>query len=320
MFGVKYHINPETLRYERVSTSPARKFLRIGLVCALLVLTSIGMRKTFENHFTSPRQQAYETHNQELRRAIAIALDADLQLTGERLSELSQRDEQLYRSILELQPLHSSVREAGIGGADRETDLNMIRDPEPIKEVSMDLEHMEERVGVQNGSLADVYMEAVEYRKFLDCRPSINPIAPGDPVWYTSMFGYRKDPFTGRRTDHHGIDLAGRTGTPIHCAGEGRVSLVRKSRFGYGNEVRVDHGYGYQSIYAHLDEISVNRGDSLERGSVIGTLGNTGRSTGPHLHYEIRYKGRAVDPVNYFVNDLSAGEYQMLVDRAMASR
>ncbi|MCP4173920.1 MAG: aminoacetone oxidase family FAD-binding enzyme [Fuerstiella sp.] len=168
---------------------------------------------------------------------------------------------------------------------------------------------------------SDPQQEANGYssKHFLASRPSINPISPGDPTWLTSTYGYRNDPFTKRRTAHHGIDLAGPTGLDIHCTGEGTVTIAHVSRYGYGKEVVVDHGYGFTSRYAHLEDINVKVGQKLSRGEVLGTLGNTGRSTGPHLHYEIRKGGHAVNPMYFFYENLSAGEYTLLASKANIS-
>jgi murein DD-endopeptidase MepM/ murein hydrolase activator NlpD len=159
----------------------------------------------------------------------------------------------------------------------------------------------------------------VDNQHFMASRPSINPISPGDPTWLTSSYGYRNDPFTKRRTAHHGIDLAGPTGLEIHCSGEGTVSIAHVSRYGYGKEVVVNHGYGFTSRYAHLDDIQVKVGQKLKRGEILGTLGNTGRSTGPHLHYEIRKDGHPVNPMYFFYENLSAGEYTLLATKANVS-
>ena len=169
-----------------------------------------------------------------------------------------------------------------------------------VLDVSSRIDKISNKVKIQSSSLASVYEEALSNQLFLACKPSINPISPADPFWYTSYYGYRNDPFTHRRTAHHGIDLAGREGTDIHCSGEGIVSISRVSKFGYGKEVVVDHGFGYTSRYAHLQDILVEKGQKIKRGELVGTMGNTGRSTGPHLHYEIRKDGKPVNPMYFF--------------------
>ena len=136
------------------------------------------------------------------------------------------------------------------------------------------------------------------------------------PFWLTSTYGYRLDPFTHQRTPHLGIDIAGPYGLDVHCTGEGTVITAHVSKYGYGNEVLVDHGFGYVSRYAHLQEILVEPGQQVKRGEVLGTLGSSGRSTGPHLHYEIHYNNKTVNPMYYFYENLSPEEYTELAARA----
>ena len=186
-------------------------------------------------------------------------------------------------------------------------------------DVSNQIDIISRKVRLQNNSLSDVLDEALDKQEFLARKPSINPISPADPYWLTSTYGYRKDPFTGKRTAHHGIDLAGPVGLDIHCAGAGTVIFAQMNRHGYGKEVVVDHGFGYTSRYAHLHDIDVEKGQKLKRGEVLGTLGSTGRSTGPHLHYEIRKDGRAVNPFYFFYENLSSEEYTLLASRATLS-
>jgi murein DD-endopeptidase MepM/ murein hydrolase activator NlpD len=185
-----------------------------------------------------------------------------------------------------------------------------------VLNVSQRIDNISNKVKIQSTSLTDVLEEALNTQEFLACKPSINPISPADPIWLTSTYGYRNDPFTGRRTAHHGIDLAGPEGLDIHCTGAGTVRYAQMNRHGYGKEVVVDHGFGYISRYAHLNDIYVKKGQKVKRGEVLGTLGSTGRSTGPHLHYEIRKDNRAVNPFYFFYENLTSEEYSLLASKA----
>ncbi len=198
------------------------------------------------------------------------------------------RDDRFYRSILNLEPVPASIREAGTGGSEPYMQLSAVREPGLVSNVSQRMDKISSRVQIQSSSLENVYEQAITNQHFLACKPSINPISSADPYWLTSTYGYRNDPFTGRRTAHHGIDLAGPYGLEVHSTGDGVVVSAYLNRHGYGKEVIVDHGFGYTTKYAHLQEIMVKRGQKLKRGEVLGTLGSTGRSTGPHLHYEVR--------------------------------
>ncbi len=318
MFGKKYYINPESLRYEqvRLTRNQLLRFL-VGFSLGLIAL-AILMRFGFERFYPSPRQIIYEKANSTLRSEYET-LNIDLQEVELQLAELRNRDDRFYRAILSLEPVPSSIRGVGTGGSERDVLLKNMRDPGLVLDVSHRIDKISNKVRIQSNSLVSVYKKAVNTQHFLACKPSINPISPGDPTWLTSGYGYRNDPFTKRRSAHHGIDLAGPYGLDIHCTGEGTVIIARFSRFGYGKEVVVDHGYGYTSKYAHLQDIQVEIGQKMKRGEVVGTLGNTGRSTGPHLHYEIRKEGRPVNPMYFFYENLSAREYTVLASRANMS-
>jgi murein DD-endopeptidase MepM/ murein hydrolase activator NlpD len=318
MFVRKYHINPETLRYERVRLNRTQKLrFLVGFSLGLIAL-AILMRFGFERSFPTPRQIIYHKQNTTLRSGLA-SLNAELQEVESQLAELRNRDDQFYRAILSLDPVPSSIRGAGTGGSERGGLLKNLRDPGMVIGVSQRIEKISNKVRIQSNSLDLVYREAVVNQHFLACKPSINPISPGDPTWLTSSYGYRNDPFTNRRAAHHGIDLAGPTGLDIHCTGEGIVTIAHVSGYGYGKEVVVDHGYGFTSRYAHLQDIQVKVGQKLKRGELVGTLGNSGRSTGPHLHYEVRKNGQPVNPMYFFYENLSAGEYTLLASKVNVS-
>jgi len=287
----------------------------VGLFSIGLISLAVLMRFGFERLYPTPRQIIYEQENNTLRAEYA-ALNSELQEVEAELMDLRNRDDRFYRAILSLEPYPSSIRIAGTGGAVRNQHLRNLREPGMVLTVSQRIENISNKVKIQSTSLDHVYEEALNTQKFLACKPSINPLSPADPYWLTSTYGYRNDPFSGKRTAHHGIDLAGPHGLPIHCTGEGTVIFAQMNRHGYGKEVVVDHGYGYTSRYAHLGDIYVKKGQKIKRGEVLGTLGNTGKSTGPHLHYEIRKNDRAVNPFYFFYENLSSAEYEILASRA----
>jgi len=317
MFGRKYYINPETLRIERVRL-PGSQRVRYALIFGLgLIALAVFLRFGFERYYPTPRQLMYEQENT-LLRSEYMALNNKLQQVDSQLSEMRSRDDGFYRSILSLEPVPSSIREAGTGGSETYTQFMNIREPGLIRSVSQRIDNISNRVQIQSSSLESVYEEAVSNQQFLACKPSINPISSADPCWMTSSYGYRKDPFHGRRTAHHGIDLAGPYGLDIHASGGGTVVSAHTGRYGYGKEVTIDHGFGYISKYAHLQEILVKPGQKIKRGMVVGTMGSTGRSTGPHLHYEVRKNGHPVNPMYFFYENLSPEEYNLLASKAVS--
>ena len=316
-FGRKYYLNPETLRFERVTLTSRQRFHYGLLIGAGLIALAVLLRFGFERYYPTPRQVLYQKANAKLR-AEYNSLNRELEEVEYRLTELRDRDDRLYRSILNLEPVPQSIRGAGTGGSDPNLHLRNLRNPGMVVDVSRKLDKLSNRALIQSNSLEDVYREALTTKEFLACKPSINPLSSADPFWMTSSYGFRKDPFTSVRTVHLGIDLAGPYGLEIHCTGDGTVISAHFNRHGYGKEVLVDHGFGYISRYAHLQEIRVKRGQKLKRGEILGTLGSTGRSTGPHLHYEIRKNGRPVNPMYFFYENLTPSEYVRLAAQANA--
>ncbi|MBN2697357.1 MAG: M23 family metallopeptidase [Bacteroidales bacterium] len=311
MFCKKYHFNPETLRFEQVKLNSKQKFrLFLSLTCGVVLLAT-GLRAGFEKHFSTPKEIIYSKENLQLREAYT-ALNNKLYIVENQLSELKNRDDRLYRSILELDPVPSSIREGGTGGAPRYIDIRNITDPELILDIFRKMDKISTRVQIQSSSLEDLYSRALETEKLLACKPSIQPISPADHFWMTSAYGYRLDPFTKKRCWHLGIDLAGPYGLHIHATGDGVVQTAAYNRHGYGKEVVIDHGFGYTTRYAHLKEMYVKPGEKVYRGQTIGELGSTGRSTGPHLHYEVHYMNRTVNPMLYFYENLTSSEYSEL--------
>lgn len=315
MFGRKYRINPKTLRVEQ-ARMPLKKRVLLGIITSLLIVgTAVGMRIIYDQHTKSPRLVYYEKKNQDLRETYR-ELSQELREDEELLAEFRRRDDRLYRSIFGMEPIPSSIREAGTGGAARYSALNSISNPDMVIDVFDKVDKVLMKARIQSSSFEDLEQAARYNQQLLACKPQIQPISPADPYWLTSTFGYRIDPFTKSRRLHHGIDLAGPHGLKIHATGDGVVKIAGHSRYGYGNEVFIDHGFGYSSRYAHLQDILVKPGQKVKRGQVIGTLGSSGRSTGPHLHYEITHSGRALNPMYYFYEELTPEEYNLITNRA----
>ncbi len=307
----RYFYNAETLRFERVQ-KPLRQRIRNGLFYfAAISAIFIGIRLLVDKDFTSPKVKYFSEKNSELKREYE-ALNTRINFAEIFLTEIQKRDDKVYRSVFDLDPIPRSVREAGFGGSDDYYADLYSGNKTFVKNTARKLAELSTKARVQSVSFTDLHRKAKEQQLLLARKPSINPISPADHVWLTSSFGYRRDPFNGRKRMHHGIDLAGQVGIKIYATGEGVVKVAEYNRYGYGKEIILDHGFGYQSIYAHLNDIYVNTGDTVKRGQLIGTLGSTGRSTGPHLHYEIRQGDRAVNPMYFFFEDLSVSEYERI--------
>ncbi|MCF8224520.1 MAG: M23 family metallopeptidase [Bacteroidales bacterium] len=315
LFGRKYSLNPETLRFEEDTLSRNKKLTLLIILGVAILLTSVGMRVVYDQHAKTPRLIKYEKQNEELRRNYK-KLHSELKQDELILTELRRKDDRLYRSIFGMEPLPSSIREAGTGGSETYTSLQSISNPNMIIDVFDKIDKILMKAKIQHESFDDLENAALEQIEILASKPLIHPLSPADRFWFTSAFGYRNDPFTRNTRYHHGIDISGRKGLKIHATGDGTVELAKFNRFGYGKEVIINHGFGYKSRYAHMDNILVDRGQKVKRGQVIGTLGNSGRSTGPHLHYEIRLNNKAINPVYYYFENLSPEEYEMITLRA----
>lgn len=315
MFGRKYRINPETLCYEEVKLAPKQRLFLGVFVGIVLLGSAVGMRILFDSHAKSPRLVFYENINNELREEYQ-QLSYELVKDEEILSYFRRKDDRLYRSIFGMEPIPASIREAGTGGAVRHTALQSISNPGMVIDVFERIDKVMMKAQIQSSSFEDLQNAAVTNQQVLACKPLIQPISPSDQYWMTSTFGYRLDPFTKQRRLHRGIDLAGPYGLEIHATGDGVVIIAELGRYGYGKEVLIDHGFGYTSRYAHLQDIHVQRGDNVKRGQVIGSLGSSGRSTGPHLHYEVCLNDMAVNPMYHFFENITPEEYEIIRRRA----
>lgn len=310
--GRKYYINPESLRFEEKKLTPLKRMRNILVIGSLLMLLALGMRVGYEQYAKSPRLAYYENKNEQLRENYQI-LNAMILEDETQLAELKRKDERLYRSIFGMEPLPVST---GIGGAPMNTGLQSISNNGKLTDVEKNLKDVSIKADIQSTSFEEVERKARENQQFLASKPSIQPLSPEDRYWLTSSYGYRTDPFSKRRTMHHGIDMAGQYGLKIHATGDGVVVTAEHSRYGYGNEVIVDHGFGYKTIYAHMQDILVKKGDYVKRGHVVGTVGNTGKSTGPHLHYEVRLNRKTINPLFCFFEDITPEEYKVISGRA----
>ncbi len=316
MLDRKYKINPETLRYEEVKLAPKQR-LFLGIFVGIALLGSaVGMRILFDSHAKSPRLVHYENINHGLRQDYQ-ELSSELLQDEEILGYFRRKDDRLYRSVFGMDPIPASIREAGTGGATMHTALQSISDPEVVIDVFERVDKIMMKARIQSSSFHDLQEAALTNQQVLACKPQIQPISPAEQTWLTSTFGYRLDPFTKQRRIHRGIDIAGRHGIEVHATGDGVVRIAdEQGRTGYGKEVLIDHGFGYTSRYAHLQDIMVERGDKVKRGQVIGTLGSSGRSTGPHLHYEVSLNNRAVNPMYHYFEDITPEEYEIITKRA----
>lgn len=241
-------------------------------------------------------------------------LNRQLDRYDDALTALQMRDDDIYRSIFGMHEIPAEVRNAGFGGVNRYEHLEGVGKYELLKETTVRMDVLTKKTYVQSKSFDEIALLSKRAGDMASCIPAIPPVVPDRKITrLSSSFGFRKDPFTGRSKKHSGVDFALKPGNPIYATGDGVVESVKFEFFGYGNSVVINHGFGYKTRYAHLKSIGVVEGMKVKRGECVGESGNSGRSSGPHLHYEVIYKDRHVNPANYYDLTITPEEYATMV-------
>lgn len=311
----KYIFNQKTLSYE----VKRRSRLARALKYTSMLMVSLGMAALYFWLYTSvlglelPKTILLKKENAKWNSRMEV-MNRQLDRYEESLEALQMRDDDIYRSIFGMHEIPSEVRNAGFGGVNRYAHLENADRNSLLEGTMRRLDVLTKKTYVQSKSYDEIAVLSKRAGDMASCIPAIPPVNP-DPSIYrlSSSFGYRKDPFTGRSKRHAGVDFALAPGNPIYVTGDGVVESVRFEFFGYGNNVVIDHGFGYKTRYAHLKSIGVVEGMKVKRGECIGESGNSGRSSGPHLHYEVIYKDRPVNPANYFDLTITPDEYSTMV-------
>ncbi len=312
MSKVKYRFNKKSLTFDRVHTTFRKRLLYFfthlstGVVFAAVVLVI-----TY-NLVDSPKEKAQKREIEQLVLQYQI-LNDQLDRVTTIIKDLQDRDDNIYRVIFEAEPIPGPVREAGIGGIDRYEKLKGYSNSEIMVETSEKMDKILGQLYVQSKSFDEVFGMAKNKEKMLACIPAIQPVNNKDLRRVGSHFGMRMDPFYKVKKFHEGIDFTAPVGTEIYATGNGTVVEAGRNQGGYGNEIVIDHGYSYKTVYAHLSRIFVRPGQKVMRGQVIGYVGNTGKSTSPHLHYEVRKNGIAVNPIYFFFNDLTPAQFEQML-------
>lgn len=311
MKKIKYYYNTNTLRYEKLITPFRVKLLRIfGFLSALLVSSAliIWMYTKFIPKPTDRESRVKE----EIMKDNYNALSVKVKTLQDEMAGLEKRDNEVYRSIFEANPLPDSAR-AKLQEKSKELDkINVISDDELGKTISLDLNNITARIAYQENSYNAIQKLIYNQESKLACIPAIQPISNKDLTRIASGFGFRIHPIYGIPKMHWGLDFTAPQGTPIYATGDGTVTTANMST-GTGNHVIINHGYGYETVYMHMVRIKARDGQHVKRGEVIGWVGSTGASTGPHCHYEVHINGRKVDPVYFFYNDLNAEQYDRVL-------
>jgi murein DD-endopeptidase MepM/ murein hydrolase activator NlpD len=315
MAKVRYHFNTNSLKIEKVKVTFKQKFLRfLSVVITSIVFASLVLLLAY-NFLDSPKERMMQREIDQYKLQFTMLNDR-LEKVQAVVSDLRERDDHIYRVILESEPIPSTVREAGYGGTDRYARLEGYKNTDIIKNTSRKLDLITSQLYVQSKSFDEVFSLAKRKEELVASIPAIQPVANKDLRRIGSYFGYRTDPFYKVTKFHEGIDFTAPVGTEIYTTGDGVVKTIEYSRRGYGNMIIISHGFGYETAYAHLSKVNIKPGQKVKRGQVIGFVGNTGKSTAPHLHYEVRKNGNPIDPINFFFNDITPAEYALMIEQS----
>ncbi|HQV53775.1 MAG: M23 family metallopeptidase [Flavobacteriales bacterium] len=313
MAELKYRFNPDTLNFERIRLSAWQRSKRIGLM--LLPGLLVGLVCTFlvYQFLDSPKEANLRRENQQLLVQYEL-LNKQLGEYDNVLSDVRRRDDNIYRVIFEADPLPESMRQAGSGGVNRYKDLQGYASSDIVIDTKKRLDKLTRQLLVQSRSLDHVAELVLKKQDMLASIPAVQPINNKDLTMIASGYGMRIHPIHKIPKFHAGMDFTAKVGTPIYATGDGRVTFADYSTNGYGMHVIVDHGFDYETLYAHMSVLKVKNGQRLQRGDLLGFVGNSGLSSGPHLHYEVHKGSEAVDPANYYFNDLTPEEYTRLLE------
>lgn len=315
----KFIYNTHTLRYEKVEESLSTRILRVfGFLCAAL-FTAFLFTLVLHRFFPSPQEQSLMREIGQMRVEYDKLID-EFSILDKELDHLQERDAYAYRMVFGMDPVDDNVLEGGIGGHDEYKLLREYRHSGDLMASANErVRKLKHRMVIQSKSMDTVITAAVEKEAMYAAIPSIKPVRSDRlprSVRLLSGFGYRIHPVYKVRKMHAGIDFTAPVGTPIQATGDGVIERVERRSTGYGYNVIINHGYKYKTLYAHMSRIDVKKGEKVKRGQQIGVVGSTGTSTAPHCHYEVIYKGRKVNPINYVMDGLSPKEYQELVKAA----
>jgi len=311
MSKVKYYFDPKTLSYKKIEKSKWNQVKSTGVFLLAALLFGV-MSILFINQFVESPKEKYlnrELSNMKLNYDL---LSRKINQAKDVLKGIQERDDKLYRVYFEAEPIPSDVRNSGFGGINRYKKLEGYENSDLVIENSKNLDILLKQLYTQSKSLDEIVDLAKNKEKLFLHIPAIQPVSNKDLKRMASGYGYRWHPILKYRKFHAGMDFSAKIGTPIYATGDGVVTKVINSG-GYGKHIVIDHGFGYETLYGHMSKFEVRRKQKVKRGEIIGYVGNTGLSSGPHLHYEVHKNGKVVNPVNFYYNDLTPEEYDKLL-------
>lgn len=316
---MKYYYDPDTLSYRKIEPKKSAQYLKVfffllgsGLfgLLGLIVLLNANFIVTPKELFLEREVANYELQYEIMNKKMGQMEDV--------LKNIEERDNDIYRIYFEASPIPPEQRRAGFGGVNRYKDLEGFNSSDLVISSARRLETLQKQMVIQSKSLDEIAKLAAEKEKLLQSIPAIQPVQNKNLKRMASGFGWRSDPFTKVRKMHYGMDFSAPRGTPIYATGNGVIKRADSRATGFGKHIRIDHGFGYETIYAHLSKYNVTRGQKVKRGDLIGFVGSTGRSQAPHLHYEVHKDGKKINPINFYYGSLTTEEFENML--RLASR
>jgi murein DD-endopeptidase MepM/ murein hydrolase activator NlpD len=318
MKKIKYFYNTHTLRYEKLITPLRVKLLRIFAFIATAFVTAALISYFAFQFVGSPNEKLLRIQNTQLKEDLKDLSDSVYQIQL-KMSELEKRDNSVYRSIFEASPIPDSARATFLERQKEVAKVESMSNDELVRSVGQAIVKLKNRIAAQKASYTEITSFVNNKERLLAATPAIQPVSNKELNHIASGFGYRIDPIYKTVKMHAGLDFAASQGTPIYATANGVVKTAGNTGNGYGNHVVIDHGYGYETLYGHMVRVKARPGQHVNRGDLIGYVGSTGKSTGPHCHYEVHKNGQKLDPVYFFYNDLSPQQFDELLKRASAS-
>lgn len=315
MAKVKYYYDSDTLSYQKIKLRKRDKFKQtLVFLASSALFAALVVFITFQ-FVDSPKQKAQKRELDNLKLHVELLTKRMVQ-AQEVLTGVQERDNDIYRLYFEANPIPIEQRKAGFGGVNRYKSLENFENSEMIIDVTKNMDILTKQLYIQSKSLDEIINLAEDKEKLLASIPAIQPIKKEDLTRMASGYGWRSDPFTKARKQHRGMDFTAPSGTPIYATGNGKIYRADNRASGFGEHVEIDHGFGYRTIYAHLSKYNVKQGQKVKRGDLIGFVGSTGRSVGPHLHYEVHKNGKPINPINFYYGNLTPEEFRIMLKAA----
>ena len=313
MAKIKYYYDTKTLSYKPIDSTGVDKFKNFIIYFTSSAILAFFIILIFFQYFDSPKEKRLKNEINNLTTQYEF-INNNLKQIELVLDDIQKRDDNIYRTIFEADPIPTSIRKQGFGGVNRYKKLSGYSNSDLIINTTKKIDQLTKQLYLQSKSFDEIIELAKNKSEMLASLPAIQPVANKDLKRMASGYGYRIHPIYKTRKMHYGMDFSAKIGTEIYATGDGVISKVKRSKRGYGNYVKINHGFGYETLYAHMSKHIVKKGQKVKRGEVIGYVGNTGISTAPHLHYEVRKDNKKINPVNFYYNDLTPEEYEKMLE------